>query len=134
MAKIRRPINPPDLFNSVQFGFSQIMVSQGQTSIHLSGQVGWDENGEIIGPGDMGIQARATMENIKRALAHANAALTDVVSMRIYFVEHARDQNSEITTTLKEYFPEDPPVTTWIGVTSLANLDFLIEIEAVAVV
>ena len=134
MAKIRHSINPPDLFNSVQFGFSQIMVSQGQTTIYLSGQVGWDENGAIIGPGDLGIQARASMENVKRALAHANATLEDIVAMRIYFVEDVRDQNREITATLKENFPENPPVTTWLGVTSLANLDFLIEIEAVAVI
>jgi enamine deaminase RidA (YjgF/YER057c/UK114 family) len=65
----------------------------------------------------------------------AGGALTDVVSMRIYIVQEKLDETHHISAALKEFFPADQaPATTWIGVHALANEDFLIEIEAIAVI
>jgi len=55
--------------------------------------------------------------------------------MRIYIVENQLDNSSAISKMLKEFFPaEQAPAATWIGVNRLANREFLIEIEAIAVV
>ena len=128
-------INPPELFPSLQYGFSQIAPSTGGKTIYLSGQVAWDANQQIVGPGDLGIQTRQTLQNIETAMRIAGGHLTDVISMRIYIVEATLAENHHVSEALKEFFPpEHAPTTTWIGVPALANPDFLVEIEAIAVI
>ena len=131
----KRTINPPELFPSLQYGFSQIVTSTGGKTIYLSGQVAWDANQQIVGPGDLGIQTRATLQNIDTALRIAGGRLNDVVSMRIYIVEDVLAEDHHIGAALREFFPaEQAPATTWIGVRALANKEFLVEIEAIAVI
>jgi len=131
----KETINPPELFPTLQYGFSQIVTSTGSKTVYLSGQVAWNANQQIVGPGDLGIQTRETLKNIETAVKISGGSLTDVVSMRIYIVEDVLDDNHHVGAALREFFPpEHAPATTWIGVRALANKDFLIEIEAVAVV
>lgn len=130
----KETINPDSLFNSLQYGFSQIVVSQGAKTVYLSGQVAWDEKGEIIGKGDLRTQTDAAFRNLERALSEAGAALKDVVSLRIYIVQSVMPQSKPVSEALKQFFPDSPPASTWIGVQGLANEDFLIEVEAVAVI
>ena len=128
-------INPPELFSSLQYGFSQIVTSRGGKTIFLSGQVGWNEQQEIVGPNDLRTQTWQTLRNIETAIKIAGGALTDIVSMRIYIVEEKIEESHHIEAGLKEFFPpEHAPATTWIGVRALANRDFLIEIEAIGVI
>ncbi len=128
-------INPPALFPSLQYGFSQIVTSSGGKTVYLSGQVAWDANQQIVGAGDLGLQTRATLKNIATALAIVGGTLNDVVSMRIYIVEDVLAEDHHVGAALREFFPpEQAPATTWIGVRALANKDFLVEIEAVAVI
>lgn len=101
----------------------------------MSGQVAWDERQQIIGPGDLMAQARQALKNIESAVQVAGGSLTDVVSMRIYIVESKLEEGHHIREALQEFFPaERAPTTTWIGVRALANNEFLIEIEAIAVI
>lgn len=127
-------LNPPGLFNSLQYGFSQIVTSRGGKLVHLSGQVAWDEQQQIVGPGDLGQQTRQTFENIKTALQTAGGTLADVVSLRIYIVAEEIENTAPVSEALRHFFPANPPTSTWIGVYALANPDFLIEIEAVAAI
>ena len=60
--------------------------------------------------------------------------LADVVSLRIFIVNPKFGDTSPVGEALREFFPADtPPTSTWLGVTSLAVPEFLIEIEAIAV-
>ena len=128
-------INPPQLFPSLQYGFSQIIASQGGRTVYLSGQVAWDEKKEIVGPGDLKTQVWQTFKNIEIAMHAAGGNLSDVVSMRIYIVEEVLEEEHHVSDALKQFFLEEQaPTTTWIGVHALANKDFLIEIEAIAVI
>ncbi len=127
-------LNPPTLFNSLQYGFSQIVTSQGGKLVHLSGQVAWDERQQLVGPGDLERQTRQTFQNINSALQTAGGTLTDVVSLRIYIVAEQMENTAPVSAALRDFFPTNPPASTWIGVYALANPDFLIEIEAVAIV
>lgn len=127
-------INPPQLFNSLQYGFSQIVTSTGGRTVYLSGQVAWNEHEEIVGD-DLGTQMRQALRNVASAVQIAGGKLSDVVSMRIYFVDTQKDETESISEALLEYFKDDnPPATTWLGVPCLANDAFLVEVEAVAVV
>ena len=127
-------INPDSLFDSQQYGFSQIVTARGGTTIYLSGQVAWDENQQIVGAQDFRAQVWQTFRNIEIALHAVGAGLEDVVSMRIYIQTEKVKDTHPVSVALKTFFPAGRlPATTWIGVQSLANEDFLIEIEAIAV-
>ena len=128
-------INPKELFNSLQYGFSQIVTSGSGKMVFLSGQVGWDEQKQIVGANDLRAQTWQAFRNIEVAMKEAGGALTDIVSMRIYIVEEKMEESRHIQAALKEFFPTDhAPTTTWIGVRRLANEEFLIEIEAIGVI
>ncbi|MBV7329839.1 RidA family protein [Chloroflexi bacterium TSY] len=130
----KQTINPPELFNSRQFGFSQIVTSRGGTTVYLSGQVAWNDRQEIIGGDDLGEQMRQALRNVETAVRVAGGRLNDVVSLRIYFLAEKHQEVSGIREALLDFFPEDPPATTWIGVPILADPVFLVEVEAVAVI
>jgi enamine deaminase RidA (YjgF/YER057c/UK114 family) len=128
-------INPPQLFPSLQYGFSQMVASQGGRMVFLSGQVAWDEKQQIVGPGDLAAQTWQTFKNIESALHAAGGNLADAVSLRIYIVEEKLEESHHISEALKRFFlAEQAPATTWIGVRALANKEFLIEIEVIAVI
>ncbi|GAB4270492.1 MAG: RidA family protein [Candidatus Promineifilaceae bacterium] len=131
MSKIS--LNPAALFNSRQYGFSQIVVAQGSRTVYLSGQVAWDENEQIVGAGDLRAQVWQSLRNVETAVTHAGGTLEDVVSLRIYIRHDWMDKTAPISEGLKALFPNNPPATTWIGVQSLARPEFLIEIEGTAV-
>jgi len=61
----KEQINPPELFPSLQYGFSQIVTTTGGKTIYLSGQVAWDENEQIVGPNDLGSQIRQAIVEIE---------------------------------------------------------------------
>ena len=130
----KKRIDPDELFPSRQYGFSQIVVSQGSKTVYFSGQVAWDAREQIVGPNDFRAQTFQAMRNVETAVKAAGGSLTDIVSMRIYIVTDKLAQSSAVSEALLSFFPEDQlPTTTWIGVPALANEGFLIEIEPIAV-
>lgn len=130
-----KAINPDKLFNSVQHGFSQIVESRPGKHIFLSGQVAWDKNSQIVGPGDLEKQTQQTFENIKIAMEAAGGGMEDIVMLRIYIVNYQQKDSDIISDALKRNFgTQSPPASTWINVQGLANEEFLIEVEAQAVI
>jgi len=130
----RTAINPPDLFASQTYGFSQVVVAEGRRTVYCSGQVSWDENEDIGAPGDLAEQSRRALRNVERAVSAAGGTLDDVVSLRIYIVgDYIRNTSAVRQALLDTFGPADQPAATWLGVAALANPDFIIEIEAIAV-
>ena len=128
-------LNPKNLFNSKQYGFSQIAVSDGGKHVFISGQVAWDENENIVGKNNLEIQTRKSIENLKIALEAVGGTLKDVVMLRIYKVKMKDGDAPIISKVLIENFgTENPPPSTWLSVDRLGNADFLIEIEAQAII
>ena len=128
-------LNPPELFPSQQYGFSQIVVSRGGALVHLSGQVAWDAQEQIGAAGDLAAQTRRALANVETAVRAAGGTRDDIVSLRLYIVAGQMGQGRIIREALLAFFdPKRLPVSTWIGVSALANPDFLIEIEAAAVI
>lgn len=131
----KRAVNPKELFDSTAYGFSQITISGPGRHVFISGQVAWDENLKIVGENDLEIQTRKALENLKTAVESAGGALEDIVMLRIYKVKYKKEDGPVINKILKENFgTENPPASTWISVEGLANEEFLIEIEAQAIV
>ena len=132
---IREAINPNTLFPSTQYGFSQGIKSTGGTTIHCSGQVAWDVNFQLVGGGDLNAQTQQALANLKEVLQAAGATPADVVRMRTYIVDYELNCLETVSARLAEFYGgEQPAASTLIGVQALAMPDFLIEIEATAVI
>jgi enamine deaminase RidA (YjgF/YER057c/UK114 family) len=131
----KRCINPKELFNSTQYGFSQIVVSDPGKIVFISGQVAWDENLNIVGGNDLRIQTQKAIDNLKAAIESAGGSLENIVMLRIYKVDYKMEDGPVINEILKKNFgTSTPPASTWVSVKGLANEGFLIEIEAQAVI
>ena len=127
-------INPNSLFRSLEYGFSQIVVAKGGKTVYISGQTAWDAQRQIIGGTDLAQQARQALRNVQAAVEAVGGTLADVVALRIYIVNYRPEQADAVGSALREFFPKEKrPASTWIGVSALAVPDFLIEIEATAV-
>jgi 2-iminobutanoate/2-iminopropanoate deaminase len=128
-------INPPDLFSSVPFGFSQAIACHGGKTVYISGQTAWDSEKKIVGGMNLKDQARQALKNLQVAVTSAGGGLKDIVSLRIYVVKDQSSNIGSVGEALREFFPgEKPPTSTWLGISFLAVSDFLIEIEAIAVI
>ncbi len=131
----KQHLNPETLFPSLPIGFSQAVVCQGGKTVYLSGQTAWDANKQIVGGNDLGEQSRQALRNVQIGVEAAGGTLADVVSLRIYIVNPKPGDTGPVGEALREFFSADtPPASTWIGVISLAMPEFLIEIEAIAVI
>lgn len=131
----RRHLNPPSLFSPEGLGFTQIVTSSPGVTVHISGQVAWDAERRIVGGTDLRLQAEQSFRNLKNALEAAGASLADVVFLRLYVVNYRPEYAAILCPILAAFFHGVSfPATTWIGVQALAVPDFLIEIEATAVI
>ncbi|MFO0820722.1 MAG: RidA family protein [Pirellulales bacterium] len=125
-------LNPPDLCPT--YGWTHVASVTGGRTIYISGQVGIDERGQIVGPGDLKTQTEQTFRNLERALAAVGATFRDVVKTNLYVVG-LRPEHVPILREVRSRFvsPDTPPVSTLVGVSALVGPEWLIEIEAVAV-
>jgi 2-iminobutanoate/2-iminopropanoate deaminase len=113
-------------------------LSQGVTVgsfIYLSGKVAIDENGKVVGPGDLVAQTRKCFENIRDSLALAGASLTDLVKLTTYFTVDITDPGvtKAYWRVREEFLGSHKPASTGVRVHSLIRPDLLLEIDAVAV-
>ncbi len=127
-------VNPASLFSGLKYGFSQIVTSIGGRTVYLSGQTPFNAKEQIVGATRQE-QMHQALKNIQSAMETIGGSLKDIVSLRIYMVDYKPDEEiNVIADGLKAFFADgNPPATTWIGISSLAVKDFLIEIEATAV-
>ncbi len=105
-------------------------VRAGDT-IYVSGQVALDRNGHLIGKGDVELQAVQVFENLKSVLEAAGASMDDVVKVTTYATHFSF--RPKIIDVRNRYF-QQPPASTLVIVSSLADPDLLVEVEATAVV
>ena len=127
-------INPPSLFRSRDHGFSQAVAASGTRTLYVPGQTAWDANKQLVGGADLADQARQAFRNVRTVVEASGGTIGDVVSLRIYVVDYRPEKAETIGNALRESFRgSSKPATTWIGVVSLADPGFLIEIEAIAV-
>jgi enamine deaminase RidA (YjgF/YER057c/UK114 family) len=126
-------INPDTMYNSVQWGFSHAAISEPGRLLHLAGQVAWDADGALVGPGDLAAQARQCLANLKAVLADQGLGPQHLVRIRTYVVNHTPDKLEPVGMALGQFWGDVIPApNTWIGVQALALPDFLIEIEGTA--
>lgn len=128
-------INPETLYPSVQYGFSHATLDEASGTLHLSGQVAWDKDYNVVGGSDVGLQARQALANIKDVLASQGVGPEAVLRLRTFIVNYDVSMLGAIGPELAAFYGDAIPASnTVVGVSALAMPDFLIEIEAIATV
>ena len=107
-----------------------VRVESGQF-LFVSGLLSRNRAGEIVGAGDMAAQIRQVGENLKAALEAAGASLSDLVRTCTFVTDI--DEFFRHPDVRMEYFGALPASTT-VEVRRLSHPDFMVEIEATAVV
>jgi enamine deaminase RidA (YjgF/YER057c/UK114 family) len=101
--------------------------------VAVAGQLALDEDGKLVGEGDPAAQARQVFENLRRCLAAADAGFDDVVKLTCFVTDMAH--MPAIRTARAEHIPDDRlPAASAVQVAGLVRPEFLMEIEALAVI
>lgn len=101
--------------------------------VALSGQVALDEDGKLVGEGDAAAQARQVFENLRRCLTAAGATFDDVVKLTYFVTDMAH--MPALRAARAEHIPDDRlPAASAVQVAALVRPEFLMEVEAFAVV
>jgi len=108
------------------FGYSRA-VRAGEW-VAVSGSTGIDESGQLVGRGQIYVQARQAISNIAAALRRMGLGLDRVVRTRVYVTELNRF--GDLARAHQEMFGAAPPASTVVQVTRLVHPDMLVEIEA----
>ena len=115
--------------------FTQVVTVRGAKTIHVSGQVAWDADNNIVGAGDLRAQTEQVFKNLQTALAAAGATFANVVKWTTYVVNYKPADRAVIAEVRQRFLGSNtPPASTLIGVQSLVQPELLIEVEAIAVV
>ncbi len=126
-----RLFNPPTIHKPT--GYTHIAEVSSGRMVFISGQVALDVNGNMVGVGDFRAQAVQVFENLKAALESVGADFLHVVKFTYYIVE--KNALPIVREVRNQYINVDlPPASTAVYVSELARADFLLEIEAIAVI
>ena len=132
MAKIEqyaaREVFDPPIYSQA------VKVSGAETILYLSGQVAYDDNGGVAHPGDFKAQTRAALQAVKAQVEAGGGTMANIVKVNTYLtdIRHRADYGP----IREEFFGKNKkmPASTLVAVTALAQPEFLIEIEAIAVI
>jgi reactive intermediate/imine deaminase len=125
---------PKRVIGSPMVAESTLPLSQATLAgdvLYIGAVVAYNARGELVGKGDIHAQTRQVLENVQALVEAAGGTLLDVTRTTVYLTDLANYAGmNEIYAT---YFPVDPPSRATVRV-DLANPDFLVAIEATAVV
>lgn len=114
-------------------GFQMGTVQPEGVVIHLTGQVSWSVDEDIVGKNDVEMQTRQILDNISKLLEKVGGNLSDIVSITTYFTD--RVQLPAIQKVRTEFFESGKePVSTSVMVAGLGHEDFLVELTPIAVI
>lgn len=130
MTNLRHVPDPPGV--AAASGYSHVVSGRGRL-VAVAGQVALDEHGVVVGVGDPAAQARQVFENLRWCLAAAGADFVNVVKLGVFVTDIAylpavRSARDTVVDTAR------PPASTAVQVAALARPEFLIEVDALAMV
>lgn len=126
-------INPDELHKNPAFT-NVVVVTGAVRTVYIGGQDAVDAAGNIVGKGDIEAQTEQVLTNIQAALAAGGAALEHVIKWNVYIV-HGQPLQPGFAAFQRVWGNRpNPPTISMLFVAALAHPDFLVEIDAVAVV
>lgn len=127
--------NPDTLFKPA-VGYSQIAeVSDGKT-VYIAGQVALDRSGNLVGKDDFRAQTQQVFENLKAAAEAAGGDFHSVVKLNYYVAENVDPTQIAAIREIRDKYVNivNPPTSTLVVVKRLVRPEWLLEVDAVAVV
>ena len=100
-------------------------------SVFVSGQVSTDASGELVGEGDAGAQSEQCFKNVEAALTAAGVGWDDVAKITCFLVNTA--DYPAYAAARQRLFPQNGPASSTVIVSALVRPEYLVEIEAYAV-
>jgi 2-iminobutanoate/2-iminopropanoate deaminase len=110
---------------------SYVPAVRAGNTLYLAGQVGRDEAGNPVGPGNAVAQAKQIYKNIGVLLAAAGATWTDVVKVTTYLVDRA--DSAGVSAVRFEHFGDYRPPHTGLIVAGLGSPELRVEVDVIAV-
>ncbi|MCL5877074.1 MAG: RidA family protein [Candidatus Bathyarchaeota archaeon] len=116
-------------------GYTQVVAVSGpHKTIYIGEQDAVNEKGETVGKGNLKLQTAQVLSNLERALEAVDAKLENVVKWTVYIVAGQNPQEGFGVFSEKWQNKQNPPAITVVFVAALGNPEWLVEIEAVAVI
>src|SRR5512144_2112750 len=109
-----------------------VKVTGAQTILYLAGQVAYDDKGGPAHRGDFKAQARAVFQALKAQVEAGGGTMASIVKINTYLTDIRH--RSELVPVREEFFGKKSPASTLVAVAALAQPDWLIEVEAIAVI
>ena len=123
--------NAPGLFEPATYS-QGVKVTQAQTVLFLSGQVAYTADGSPAFRGDFKAQARGAYEAIKALVESQGGTMNSIVKITTYVTDMR--YRVDLAPIREEFFGKKGPASTLVEISALAHPDWMIEIEAIAVV
>ena len=120
------------LYGGVPYAYAT--VAKPGTVVFTAGACPLDENGSVVGRGDLRLQARQVLANLTEALAAAGASLTDVLKTTVYVASADRADLVAVWAVISAAFGDHDAPSTLLGVAALGYDGQLVEVEAVALI
>lgn len=125
--------NPPTGWPQLGRPFHHGVVEPSGRTLHMTGQVAWDSQSNIIGIGDCEAQANKCFDNLEEILAAVGGRLDDIVSLTIFYVDPS-DMPAIQKVRAERIRPENGPVSILIQAAGLITPDHLVEVIPIAVI
>lgn len=126
----RKTIQPQSV-NDPRPRYSQGILTEGGKVLFIAGQTASDKDGNVVGKGDIKAQTRQVFENIRAVLETVGGSFDNLVMTTTYITDRKyREGYNEVR---RDIYKQDPPTSTLVIVSGLANPDYLIEIASIAV-
>jgi enamine deaminase RidA (YjgF/YER057c/UK114 family) len=130
MANIEK-FSAPGVFDPPSYS-QGIKVTDARTVLFLAGQVAYDKDGGVLHRGDFKAQAREAFRTLKALVEAGGGRMDSIVKINTYITDIR--YRADLVPVREEFFGKKGPASTLVQVSALAHPDWLIEVEAIAVI
>tara|TARA_B100001142_G_C13697156_1_gene408360 strand:+ start:35 stop:433 length:399 start_codon:yes stop_codon:yes gene_type:complete len=126
-------INPKEIYAPNKNIYTQVIKATGSTQIFLAGIVPFDQKQNVVGIGNMRLQVKQVLQNIRYALRSADASVSDVVRINVLTTDvdlYIQEGASQVINL----FGDTKPTSTTYQVSRLVHPDWMVEIETTAII
>jgi enamine deaminase RidA (YjgF/YER057c/UK114 family) len=132
-------ISNPDTMFQPSNGYSMIAevpLGNGAKMVYISGQVAIDKDGKLVGKDDFRAQLEQVFANLKSAVEAAGGSFHDVIKINYFCAETLDASQLPVVREVRDKYVNtaNPPTSTFVFVKRLVRPEWMIEVEAVAVI
>lgn len=126
-----RLVRAPALTGDVAYAYASVVAAPAGLVL-TAGACPLGDDGSVVAPGDLRVQAERTVANLREALAAAGCGLRDVARTTVYVASSDRSDLVAVWEVVRAAFGDHDVPSTLLGVTVLGYPDQLVEVEAIA--